>query len=133
MGAFDLNKVAIAMGKILKQMPELERKSQSWFSIDENKEDFYVMAYVARISILDVMEQNSYMRNGTLPITIPLGIFKTRKETLENALNITVGHLLELTEGHDQVHHIINDILERGHCFYEFEKMVPPEVRRKLM
>jgi hypothetical protein len=49
MGAFDLNKVAIAMGKFLKQMPELERMSQTWLSINENKESFYVMAYLARV------------------------------------------------------------------------------------
>jgi hypothetical protein len=72
------------------------------------------------------------MRNGALPISIPLGIFKARKETMENALNITIGHLLELTEDHNEVYYTVNNILERGNLFYEFEKILPPETVRKL-
>lgn len=132
MGVLDLNKVAIAMGKILMQMPELEQKSLTWFSIDENKEDFYAMAYFARVAILDIIEDNSYMSNDALPVTIPLGLFKTRKETMANALRITVGRLLDLTEYHNKVHYVVNNILERGNCFYQFESMMPPEVIRQL-
>lgn len=120
------------MGKILLQMPNLERKSQTWFSINENKEEFYATAYMARVLILDVIERNPYMSNVALQVTIPLGLFKTRKETMVNALRITVWRLLELTEDHEKVHCVVNSILERGKCFYEFENMLPPEVLRQL-
>lgn len=132
MGALDLNKVAIAMGKMLKVLPSLEAKGIDFFSIDSNKEAFFTLAYMARVGILDRIEENSYMRNGNLPISIPLGIFKSRKETIDSALDITVGKLLEITEGHNQVHSIVNNILERGEAFYEFEAMFPPEVLSKL-
>lgn len=124
MGASDLNKVAVAMGRILKQLPDLEDKAKTWFSIDDNKEEFYAMAYVARVSILDIMDKNPYMSNGGLSITIPLGIFKTRKENMATALKITVGRIVELSADHNQVHYIVNDILDRGKWFYEFEKLL---------
>lgn len=132
MGALDLNKVAIAMGKILLALPDLEAKGTDFFSINCNKEEYFSVAYMARVSILDIIEENSFMRNGSLPITIPLGIFKTRKETMESALEITVGKLLDLANEHEQVSFIINDILKRGKYFYQFEKMLPPEVLSQL-
>lgn len=132
MGALDLNKVAIAMGKILLTLPKLEAKGTDFFSINSNKEEYFSIAYMARVGILDRIEENSFMRNGSLPITIPLGIFKTRKETMETALQITIGKLLDLAEEHEQVSYIINDILERGKSFYQFEEMLPPEVLSNL-
>lgn len=132
MGALDLNRVAITMGKMLKLLPALEDKGLDFFSIDDNKEEFFTLAYMARVGILDRIEANTYMRNGRLPITIPLGIFKSRKETMETALDLTIGKLLELTEGHNWVNSIVTNILERGKSFYEFEALLPPEVRSKL-
>lgn len=132
MGALDLNKVAIVMGKILLALPELEAKGTDFFSINSNKEEYFSIAYMARVGILDRIEENSFMRNGSLPITIPLGIFKTRKETMETALQITIGKLLDLADEHDQVRFIINDILERGSSFYQFEEMLPPDVLANL-
>lgn len=128
MGALDLNNIAIAMGKILKQMPVLEKISENWFAIDENKEKFFAMSYMARVSILDIIEKNPYMQNGALPIRIPLGIFKTRKETMENALDITIGRLLELSSNHEQVHNIVIGILQKEKAFYEFEQILPPHI-----
>lgn len=132
MGALDLNKVAITMGKMLKALPELEAKGTDFFSISDNKEEFYAIAYMARVGILDRIEDNHYMQNGNLPVTIPLGIFKTRKETMESALKITIGKLLDLAEEHNQVRYVVNDILKRGKSFYQFEGMFPPEVLSKL-
>ncbi len=132
MGALDLNKVAITMGKMLKILPLLEGKGTNFFSIDSNKEEYFSLAYMARIGILDRIEENSYMRNGNLPITIPLGIFKSRKETLNSAINITIGRLLELSEEHNKVHFIVNDILKRGRSFYEFESMLSPDILSTL-
>lgn len=132
MGALDLNRVAITMGKMLKLLPALEGKGLDFFSIDNNKEEIFTLAYMARVGILDRIEANTYMRNGRLPITIPLGIFKSRKETMETALDLTIGKLLELTEGHNWVNPIVTNILEREKSFYEFEALLPPGVRSKL-
>lgn len=132
MGALDLNRVAITMGKMLKLLPALEDKGTDFFSIDDNKEEFFTLAYMARIGILDRIKANTYMRNGRLPITIPLGIFKSRKETMEKALDLTIGKLLKLSEGHNRVHSIVNNILEREKSFYEFEALLPLEVRYKF-
>lgn len=132
MGVFDLNKVTITMGEILLQLPELEEVSQTWFSIDNNKEFFYAMAYKARVSIMDIIERNPYMRNGALEVVIPLGIFKTRKETMADALEITIGRILELARDHDEVYQVVSNILERGNLFYELERNLAPEVIKAI-
>lgn len=132
MGALDLNKVAIAMGKILKILPELEEKGTDFFSLNDNMEEYYALAYMARVQILDVIERNNYMQNDLLPITIPLGIFKTRKENMGTALQITVGKIKSLTEEHNKLHFIVNDILMRGRSFDEFEAAIPEWVLNKM-
>lgn len=132
MGALDLNKVAIAMGKILKMLPELEEKGTDFFSLNNNMEEYYALAYMARVQILDVIERNNYMQNDLLPITIPLGIFKTRKENMGTALQITVGKIKSLTEEHNKLHFIVNDILGRGKSFDEFEAAMPEWVLNKM-
>lgn len=131
MGARDLNKVAITMGQMLKILPELEERGKDFFAIDDYKEEYYVLAYMARVGILDIIEVNSYMNNPFLPITIPLGIFRTRKETLQTAMDITVGKLKELADGHYGVYYTVNNILERGEYFAAFERAFP-ELKSKF-
>lgn len=128
----DLNKVALAMGKMLKMLTDVERSGTDFFSIDDNKEAYYALAYAARVGILDRIEENPYMQNPTLSITIPLGIFKTRKETMGSAMRMTIGKLLELCEEHDKVKNVVTDILERGNSFHEFENMFPKQILDKL-
>lgn len=128
MGALDLNKVAIAMGKMLKLLTPLEQKGTDYFSIDDNKEEYFTLAYIARVGILDRIEQNPYMQNPSLQIIIPLGLFKSQKERMASALEITVGKLIRLSEGNDNVNTVVNNILERGEYFYEFEAMSRPEL-----
>ncbi len=132
MGALDLNKVAIAMGKMLKSLPLLEQKGSDYSAIEYNKEEHFAMAYLARVGILDRIDKNPYMNNPSLPITIPLGIFKTRKETMGTALYITVGKLLSLSENNESVNSRVIDILERGDFYYEFENLLPPELINQL-
>lgn len=132
MGALDLNKVAIAMGKILKMLPELEEKGTDFFSLNDNMEEYYALAYMARVQILDIIERNNFMQNDLLPITIPLGIFKTRKENMVTALQITIGKIKSLTEEHNKLHFIVNDILRRGRSFDEFEAAMPEWVLNNI-
>ncbi len=86
------------MGKMLKVLSELEMKGTDFFSINDNKEGYYMLAYMARVSILDRIESNPYMQNPSLSITIPIGIFKTQKETIGSAMRITVDKLFRFAK-----------------------------------
>lgn len=132
MGATDLNKVAIAMGKVILMLPELESKGTDFFTLSDNMEEYYALAYMARVQILDVIERNSYMQNDMLPITIPLDIFKTRQENMKTALDITIGKIKSLTEEHNKLHYIVMDILDKGDSFYAFEQALSPSVINQL-
>jgi len=132
MGAIDLNKVAISMGKVLILLSEVESLIKSENDIYEHKEDFCTIAYICRIGILDRIEGNSYMLNPTIPIRIPTGIFSSRKETMESALNVTVGKLKEIVSGDIVTEKYVEDILNKQDLFYEYERIIPNDIKRKL-
>jgi hypothetical protein len=67
-----------------------------------------------------------------VPVTIPLGIFKTKKTTLGGAHELTIGRLLSMTEDHNGLNMAIRDMLRRGRYFDQFEQMFPPEILKKL-
>ena len=130
MGAIDLNRVAVSMGKVLKMLEELENQLKR-HGIEENKETVLVLAYVCRVSILDRIEANSWMRGDT-PIKIPLGLIRYRNETLESGLQITVGKIKDIASSDYEVYDAVEDILSKGPTFYHLQAMLPPEYLRKL-
>jgi hypothetical protein len=66
MSAFDLRNIAIAMGKVILQLNELEKKGTGWSALDDNKEEYLVAAYMCRVGILDVIERNTSSSNYTI-------------------------------------------------------------------
>ena len=128
MGIFDLDKIAMTMGRLLLVMPELEAVGNDSDAIYNNKEHFYCYAYLARIGILDYLDKHPLY----VDITIPLGIIKTRKETMNSALDITIGRLLELCENNTLVHENVEEILHRVGMFDYIETGFPPEVLKRL-
>lgn len=132
MGASSLNAVAIAMGKVLKVLKDVEAKGIDKESLEENKETYYVLAYMCRVAIMDRIEENSWMQHKHIVISIPLGLFKKRRETMENAIEITIGKLLSLVSEHEKLRCTVEDILENGSAFDEFERLFPQHVLEKL-
>ena len=105
MSALDLNRMAIAMGKICIALDDLESK-------------------MFRIGVIEMIEkpENKYMQNPTLPIVIPLGIFKHRKETIGSAFRLTLGRLLNLAEKNDEINQAVAEILDGGDLYNEIEQ-----------
>lgn len=132
MGIFDLDKIAMTMGRLLLVMPELEAIGTDSDAIYNNKERFYCYAYLARIGILDYLDKRPLYIEYNVNVTIPLGIIKTRKETMNSALDITIGRLLELCENNPLVHENVQEILHRIGMFDYVENGFPPEVLKKL-
>ena len=82
------------MGKVIKLLGECDGQISCGNDVYANKENFMGIAYMCRIGILDRMEVNGW--NLTTPITIPLGIFRTHKCTISQALNMTLGKLKQI-------------------------------------
>lgn len=132
MGAMDLNRVAICMGKVLKMLDKLEPSIKCNDDVYKNKEGFCMLAYMCRVGILDRIEKNSYMANPQLPIRIPTGIFSSRKETMDSALNLTVGRLKEIASKDYVTNLYIEDILNRKGIYYDYERQVPNDFKQSL-
>lgn len=132
MGAIDLHKIAIAMSNVIKLLSEIQPKMITGDDVYEHKNDLCFIAYVCRIGILDRIEENSYMLNPRLPIRIPIGIFRSRKETMESALNLTIGKLKEIVSEDVVTEGYVEDIFNRCGIFYEFENNLPDKLKRSL-
>lgn len=132
MGAIDLNRVAVCMGKVLKRLNELEHSVKCGDDVYARKEDFCMLAYMCRVGILNRIEKNSYMANPQLPIRIPTGIFSSRKETMDSALNLTIGKLKEIASKDLVTEKYIEDILNHQGIYYEYEQLLPYNFKQNL-
>lgn len=132
MGALDLNKVAVCMGKVIKLLSELEPQIIDGNDVYEHKEDFCCIAYMCRIGILDRIEANSYMGNPNLPIRIPTGIFSSRKEAMISALNLTIGKLKQIVGKDVVVSNYVEEILNKSGAFYAYDKILPDSFKRQI-
>lgn len=132
MGAIDLNRIAVCMGKVIKLLSELQPMISNGNDVYEHKEDFCCIAYMCRVGILDRIENNSYMRNPILNIRIPTGIFSSRKETINSGLNLTVGKLKELVSKDIVTENYVEYILNRRGIFYQYEDILPDNFKRSL-
>lgn len=132
METMDLNRVAICMGKVIKLLSNLQHQIINGNDIYEHKEDFCCIAYMCRIGILDRIENNNYMRNPTLTIKIPTGIFSSRKETINSGLNLTINKLKEIVSKDIVTENYVEDILNRRGAFYQYENLLPDNFKRSL-
>lgn len=132
MDAFSLNKVAVCMGKVLKLLTELEPQIHNGNDVYEHKEDFCCIAYMCRVGILDRIESNSYMQIPTLPIRIPTGIFRSRKETISSALSLTIGKLKQMVNPDVVTYNYVKEILEKRGAFYTYQNILPENFKRQI-
>lgn len=132
MGLFDndINKMATAIGKAIAFLNEIECRIESKYDIYEQKEGFYLVAYICKVGILERIEKNNWSMNT--PIYIPTGLFKSRRETITMSLNLTLGKLMKMIKDDYIVNEYINEILSRGDLFYEFEKTLPFDFRKSI-
>ena len=127
----ELQKIAVSMGKIYKTLSVLSGKIQDGADVLNNKEDFYVLAYTCRVAILDRIQANDWIQME-IPIRIPTGLFSSRKETIGTGLNLTIGRLKELASSNNTVINNIEEIQQNHQLFYDFEQILPANIKDKL-
>ena len=131
MEGIELNKLAIEMGKIIKLLSKLEPKIKNSNDVYEYKDDLYFIAYVCRVSLLDRIEKNSWMQMTT-PVAIPMGFFSIRKETISTGLMLTVEKVKKIASINFEIRSDIKSILEKEYFFYEFDGVLPANLKAKL-
>src|SRR5659263_82795 len=119
----ELNKTAVNMGRIIKMLDNLEKTINDGGDFLENKETFFVIAYVCRVGILDRIESNIWSLKQ--PINIPTGLFSFKKETMDSGLKLTVERLKSISQKNDYTNKAVNSILAKQEAFYIFERTLP--------
>lgn len=132
MRTFDLNKVAICMGKVIKLLSNLHPIINNGNDVWEHKEDFCCIAYMCRVGILDRINANPYMMNPNLPIRIPTGIFSSRKETMATALMLTIGRLKEMVDKDVVTANYVEDILDKKGAFFDYDEIIPENFKHQI-
>lgn len=128
-----LNKIAISMGKMIKMLDGIETKVRSSADARKNWEDLVIYAYVCRIAILDRIDEHRGHLTDETPITIPTGLIRTRKETMESALNLTVQRLYNIAYLDEEVGFNVEMVLRRKGKYNEIDSMYSEEQKQKLM
>ena len=114
----DLNKTAVAMGKVIKLLDDVQSKISWNYDLLEHKEDFYGIAYICRVGILDRIEKNNWLM--TSQISIPSGIVKFKRETIATGLMKTVVRLKDMVKDNVSLENEVNGILDRTRLFHEY-------------
>lgn len=126
----ELHTTAITAGKIILGLESIEKQIYRMNNILEYQEDILVLAYMCRVGIMDRVEINGWP--PTLPIRIPLGIFKNRKETIVTMLIFIISRLKEVVSPQEDMEAMIDDILEKGDLFYEFDSIIPYNIKSSI-
>lgn len=132
MSSIEFNKCAVNMGKVLKMLENTETQIKSSYDLISQKEELLVIAYVCRVGIMDRIEQYPSWVNNNWTVRIPTGIFSHKTRKMEEAIEMTVGKLLQLTSNNREINEIIESVLSRGNVFYEFENMLPFSFKQEL-
>ena len=128
-----LNKIAISMGKINKMLDEMEKKIKTSTDARTHWEDLVLYAYICRIAILDRIDEHRGHLSDDTPITIPLGLIRTRKETMASAIDLTVQRLCDIAYLDKEVGFNVERVLRRKGKFDEIDSMYSEEQKQKLM
>ena len=121
MSGIQFNKCAISMGKVLKMLEDLAPQIKNGYDTELHKEDLLTIAYICRVGILDRTDGNpSWIRNSH------------KKRKMDEAIEMTIGKLLNLSSFDESINNIIESILLREDAFYQFEKILPFSLKRKL-
>lgn len=119
---FELNKIAIAMGKVLCLLDEIEPTIKNEWDVYDHKDDLCCIAFICRKGILMRLGDNC---NLLSPIRIPTGVFSSKKETIESGLNKTIGRLKEIVKADMVTQGMVDNILDGGKLYYQYEHILP--------
>ena len=83
--------------------------------------------------ILDRIERNpTIASNPMMSIRIPLGLFKSRKETIDSALHNTIGKLKQIVSSDIVTKGMVENILNGGNLYYSYDEILPPHFKNNF-
>lgn len=133
MSGIQFNKCAINMGKVLKMLDEVEPQINSSYDVVLHKEDLLAIAYICRVCIIDRIDQYPSWVYNNLRIRIPTGLISFKDRNMEEAIEMTIGRLINLSSLNMKFKEVIEDMLSRGEAFYQFEKIIPFQLKQELI
>ena len=129
----EINKLAVTMGKIMLMLSDIEPKISDELDVYDHKEELCLIAYVCKKGILDRIERNlTLASNPLMSIRIPLGLFKSRKETIDSALHNTIGKLKQIVSSDIVTKGMVDNILNGGNLYYNYDEILPSHFKNNL-
>ena len=128
-----LNKIAISMGKLNKILDDVEKTIKTSADARTNWEKLVLYAYFSRIAILDRIDEHRGHLSDNLPIFIPTGLIRMRKETMTSAIELTVQRLYDIAYLDEEVGFNVEMILRRKGKFDEIDNMYTAKQKQDLM
>tara|TARA_R110002049_G_scaffold275213_1_gene453222 strand:+ start:9442 stop:9840 length:399 start_codon:yes stop_codon:yes gene_type:complete len=119
----DLSKVAKAIDGLNLMIKDLIPKIQREHEYSEFKEDVFVLAYIARKNVIDLIEEN----NWPMDIKIMVSTFDNSRIPLVLGYSETVDQI-QLIANHIGYKSVVEEILDKGNAYYELEQQLPIEV-----
>ena len=125
----EFNKMAKGFNGTFVMINELESNIDTSYSSDYSdlEQDLFFLAYICRREILDRLEE--YNWSMTAPIIVPM--MSRGRLTVASAFQKTIGRLYEMAEQLG-ISQRINDVLDKGTSYYEFDRAIPGHLKNIL-
>ncbi len=120
-GGLKLNKFANSVGQVIEKLDFYEQTGDSDYLL--------IAAWVCRIGIMDPLEKGTITPNGVVFVPLSSGLTKMR---ISEAIARSAGRLMtKVSNMCDTDQNVINEILERGRTFYNIDKQMDYETKKK--
>jgi hypothetical protein len=123
----DLSKVAKSIDGLNLMIQDIIPKIEKSHEYSDFKEDIFMLAYIGRKNVIDLMEEN----NWSMDIKVMVSTFEKRRIPLIMGYSQTIDQI-QLIANHIGYQSVVEDILEKGNSFYELENQLPKEVLNKI-
>ena len=123
----DLSKVAKSIDGLNLMIKDIIPKIEKSYEHSEFKEDIFILAYIGRKNVIDLIEKNNWPKD----IKIMVSSFEKRRIPLIMGYSQTIDQIQSIAN-HTGYQSVVEDILEKGNSFYELENQLPKEVLNKI-
>jgi|TARA_B110000116_G_scaffold268374_1_gene282312 hypothetical protein len=123
----DLSKIAKSIDGLNLMIKDIIPKIEKSYEYSEFKEDILFSAYIARKNVIDLIEENNWSMN----LKIMVSTFENRRIPLILGYSKTVNQI-QLIANHTGFQSVVEDILEKGKSYHEFESQLPKEELKKI-
>ncbi len=125
-----LFKHGAAFGKLSKAMSDVIMLLDN-YEVDNNSNHIVKAAWATRLGIVDILDEYNYKSTTSIFLTINNSVHRM---PLAEALFRSVGRLnVIISTFSDNDQDFLNDMLDKGPCFYKIDKTISLESKKKYM